>query len=657
MSKARTLANLMSDNAELADGQIGVAEVVGAAPLASPTFTGTVTSTGNIVLGDNDKAIFGAGSDLQIYHSGADSYITDAGAGALVINTNELKIRNAAGNEEGIYFVENGAVTLSHNNVARLSTTATGVAIGVSSSDHALVVRRTDGDSKVLELSTGDSSATMNFSRDGNPTAFIKMFEDGSTGTGALLFGTGSSASPTERMRITSSGNVGIAKSSLATWSSGYNALQVGGRGFVGAHSSSDLYIGQNASYNSGWKYEASVAASMTQHSGGKITHFVAPAGTAGNAISWTSALDITPIGNVGIGTVPENTIKADIYSGSITSPMRLRFVDDNNSNASGDPFYSEYKAGLEIENSYSGAAPSANGTKVAKIQLTTVTANGYGASGSMMAVAESNGYDAGALVFSTGSDSSGLETEHMRIGASGVLTSKSHIVTGIDNTAFEVKTNHSGNPSALRIAGGGSINGISSSFQNFTVLNVAADSGSGISAHFNGHVKTAGNFVVTSGKGISFAATGAGTDTGGTNETLSDFETGTWSPKLTDINGNEASYTSGFPKGTYIKVGRHVWVNFVIRITAKNSMTGNYVFVANLPFAKDSTAEGRGTGTIDYFSGFAQPKSYLALDCSSTQTVLWLVGGTNATGSSYVPPSHLNNACMFRGGANYIAT
>ena len=45
MSKARTLANLISDNAELADGQISVAEVVGAAPLASPTFTGTASGT------------------------------------------------------------------------------------------------------------------------------------------------------------------------------------------------------------------------------------------------------------------------------------------------------------------------------------------------------------------------------------------------------------------------------------------------------------------------------------------------------------------------------------------------------------------------------------------------------------------------------------
>lgn len=46
MSKARTLANLISDNAELADGQISVAEVVGAAPTANPTFTGRLTTNG-----------------------------------------------------------------------------------------------------------------------------------------------------------------------------------------------------------------------------------------------------------------------------------------------------------------------------------------------------------------------------------------------------------------------------------------------------------------------------------------------------------------------------------------------------------------------------------------------------------------------------------
>src|SRR5210317_1902668 len=43
------------------------------------------TLTGDLNFGDNDKAIFGADSDLQIYHDGSNSYIDDAGAGWLVI--------------------------------------------------------------------------------------------------------------------------------------------------------------------------------------------------------------------------------------------------------------------------------------------------------------------------------------------------------------------------------------------------------------------------------------------------------------------------------------------------------------------------------------------------------------------------------------------
>ena len=105
-----------------------------------------------------------------------------------------------------------------------------------------------------------------------------------------------------KRMHINSNGHVGIG-TTPTSWSSGYISMQIGDRGFVGAHSGSDLYLGQNAYFDSGWKYEASVAASLTQHSGGEITHKVVAAGTAGNAISWIDALHITTTGRVGIGT------------------------------------------------------------------------------------------------------------------------------------------------------------------------------------------------------------------------------------------------------------------------------------------------------------------------------------------------------------------
>lgn len=50
MTKARDLANIIAAGNPLADGAISVAEVTGAAPLASPTFTGTATVNGNITV-------------------------------------------------------------------------------------------------------------------------------------------------------------------------------------------------------------------------------------------------------------------------------------------------------------------------------------------------------------------------------------------------------------------------------------------------------------------------------------------------------------------------------------------------------------------------------------------------------------------------------
>ena len=124
MSKARTLANLISDNAELADGQISVAEVVGAAPTASPTFTG------NIDAGDNVKIRLGDSDDLQIYHTGGQSLIDDVGTGQLTIRSNGTDIRLADSSNNRMLIAKVGAeVELYHNNSPKLATTSAGIAV------------------------------------------------------------------------------------------------------------------------------------------------------------------------------------------------------------------------------------------------------------------------------------------------------------------------------------------------------------------------------------------------------------------------------------------------------------------------------------------------------------------------------------------------
>jgi hypothetical protein len=49
------------------------------------------TMTGDTAHGDNVKAKFGAGNDLQLYHDGSNSFINDtAGTGNLYITSNQL---------------------------------------------------------------------------------------------------------------------------------------------------------------------------------------------------------------------------------------------------------------------------------------------------------------------------------------------------------------------------------------------------------------------------------------------------------------------------------------------------------------------------------------------------------------------------------------
>lgn len=73
MTKARTLADFISDGSPLADGTISVSEVSGAAPLASPTFTGgIIVGDGNVGIGGTPAAWSGTARVLEFDGQAAD---------------------------------------------------------------------------------------------------------------------------------------------------------------------------------------------------------------------------------------------------------------------------------------------------------------------------------------------------------------------------------------------------------------------------------------------------------------------------------------------------------------------------------------------------------------------------------------------------------
>jgi len=96
---------------------------------------GTVTADGLTVdgdatFGDNDKAIFGAGSDLKIYHNGSNSIIWDEGVGNLQLVSSGASVNIVkAGGENMATFATDGAATLYFDNAAKIATSSTGISV------------------------------------------------------------------------------------------------------------------------------------------------------------------------------------------------------------------------------------------------------------------------------------------------------------------------------------------------------------------------------------------------------------------------------------------------------------------------------------------------------------------------------------------------
>ena len=78
---------------------------------------------------DDEKARFGTGNDLEIYHSGSHSHIRDSGTGNLNLDASQLNIHNPTATEVCARFIENDAVKLYFDHSEKFKTTSTGAAV------------------------------------------------------------------------------------------------------------------------------------------------------------------------------------------------------------------------------------------------------------------------------------------------------------------------------------------------------------------------------------------------------------------------------------------------------------------------------------------------------------------------------------------------
>jgi len=104
------------------------------------------TFTGSNIYNDNVKAKFGTDSDLQIYHTGSNSFIDESnGVGSLYVRTNACQIQKSAGSETMAQFLSDGAVNLYYDNSKKFETTSIGAKVTATNNGDGFVVTAGEG--------------------------------------------------------------------------------------------------------------------------------------------------------------------------------------------------------------------------------------------------------------------------------------------------------------------------------------------------------------------------------------------------------------------------------------------------------------------------------------------------------------------------------
>ena len=300
----------------------------GTTTIANLTATGTTTLAGastsaDITFGDNDKAIFGVGSDLQIYHNSTNSFITNA-KGTLYINQNEndadVRIRtdNSSGGITEYIKAEGstGEVQLYHYGDEKLATKSTGINVTgtvtadgltvdgnatISSISPTLVLEDIDGAAQddarlqvgasvfnikrdndnlsrlTVGLSTGDISF---FDTSGN----AKFFWDAS----ASALGIGTTSFPSSPNKLAIQGNQGA---------SGSNINIAADELFIDNAGDTGMTLGSS---NTGTGYYAFADSDVALRSGLFYDHST---DDMGFRVASSTRMTIDSSGNVGIGT------------------------------------------------------------------------------------------------------------------------------------------------------------------------------------------------------------------------------------------------------------------------------------------------------------------------------------------------------------------
>lgn len=279
-------------------------------------------TTGNFVLTS------GGGSPLlSITTTGAATFSSSVTAASII----------KSGGTSSQYLMADGSTSTLTNPVTGTGTThylpkwTSGSALGNS-------IAYIQGNEFVIQ---GTSNGALNIRSTSGNSNYLFFTENGvadryllgsPAGSGALVFRSNSYdfSNGSERMRLDASGNLGLGVTPSA-WGSGTKALQVGTYGGLAWSGGVDISMTNNAYYDgTNWVYIASQEASRFLTNRNTFAWFIAPAGTAGNAITFTQAMTLDADGDLGINTASPS-YKLDVNgTGRFTNRVTISNVSDS---------------------------------------------------------------------------------------------------------------------------------------------------------------------------------------------------------------------------------------------------------------------------------------------------------------------------------------